>query len=841
MDYSKAAADGKSTVWDYYASENAHKNLYAEESKGVYFAYGGDWGDAPNDNSFCQNGLVSPDRTPQPEINEVKYQHQNFWFRADAAQIANREISVFNEYCFTNLNEFEVKWELLQNGIPVSDGVVEGANVAPKANGKISVPFVMPSSIRGGDEFYLNISVCTKTQRGMVKAGTELSYEQFAVPAATPPYVKQAIKDTVSVTDQAGAYQVKGNDFSFSLDKASGTMKNYTYKGEVLITDGPALNFWRGYVENDGNSARSKLFDTAWQRAMDRVTVNSIDVSAGESGAQIITVSLTLPNVGNTGAKMVYTIHNGGAVTLGLTVDATRAGLGNFLRVGSMMTLPKGFEEVNWYGNGPVETFNDRKSNGKQRVWSSTVSDFFFPYMKVDDCGNLTDVKWISVKNEDCGSALLVSATSTVEASALHFKPNDLMPVNHPYELTPRSETILSMDYGSMGTGSATCGQGTLGKYCLPSNKIYEWEYTIIPVAASSSKKQLSEAAKTYKTSGSCVQDQSKHELLIPVGTSGALKERNGETVLSGSLSIPFNQIFDSVLEGNKSFTVEAVVTPTGNPDFNMFLGKGDSAFALRTRPGYLDFHIYAGGSWRSIAYSMPADMSSSWVGKKHQVAGIYDAASGVIRLYADGKMLAEEAVGTTAGVAHSGYNLTVGACPDTGRGSQSEFYEIRVYNKALSAQELASQTTASPKLTAKDSAVELWLDFDKAAEATSVEGDINSDGAADYIDVLLLRGHLIGMITLDEAEAEIADLNGDGDVTVSDLSALKRITVDSVAISGDINLDGVADNKDATLLQAYLLGKKGLERAQYMAADISSDGAVNASDMVLLRRILAK
>ena len=117
-----------------------------------------------------------------------------------------------------------------------------------------------------------------------------------------------------------------------------------------------------------------------------------------------------------------------------------------------------------------------------------------------------------------------------------------------------------------------------------------------------------------------------------------------------------------------------------------MFAGKGDNAFGFRTTTTSLDFFVYAGGAWRSIYYEMGVDAASGWVGKKHQVAGIYDAESNMLRVYADGKMLGEKEVGTTAGVAHSGYNLTLGACPDTGRNSQAEFYEMRVYSKALTA-----------------------------------------------------------------------------------------------------------------------------------------------------------
>ncbi|MBR4101944.1 MAG: DUF4981 domain-containing protein [Oscillospiraceae bacterium] len=773
MDYSKNRPSADSGLWDYYAQSYAHKNLYADESKGHYFAYGGDWGDNPNDNSFCQNGLVSPDRTEQPEIAEVKFQYQNFWFSGDAEMISNRQVSVYNENNFKNLNEYTVKYELLRNGIVVDEGTASNTNVAPLSKGTISVPYEMPGVIKAGDEFYLNVSVLVKNGTDLLPAGTEISYGQFEVPAAARKVTPSISKDAVSVTESTSGFDVKGEDFSFTINKATGTMKSYTYKGEVLISEGPAPNFWRGYVENDNNAGKQKLFDTNWQHAANNIKVDSIKTSKNADGQNVITVNMNFPNAGGTKETIVYTINGSGEVTVKMTVDATATSMGSFLRVGSMMTLPAGFEKLSWYGNGPVETFNDRKTNGRQGVWESTVSEMFFPYMKADDCGNLTDVKWIAVQSSKHTNGLLVAATNPLEASALHFKPNDLHAAKHPYELSPRKETILSIDYGSMGTGSATCGQGTLSQYCLSSKKVYDWEFTIIPVSGTASGESLAESSKPYRSINSVIQDQSKNQIVIPVGSSASLKDKNGSTVLTGSVSVPSGNSLGEALQGKNSFTVEVNVTPTGNPEFNMFAGKGDNAFALRTRPGILDFHVYAGGSWRSISYNMPDDMAGSWVGRQHQIAGIYDASANTIRLYCDGKMLTEKATGTTEGVASSKYNFTIGACPDTGRSSQAEFSSVRVYNKALTATELAAQNTSSPKYAANNDAVELWVDF--SADGP-VYGDINADGTVDVKDVVLLQKYLLTLESFDKAQFAAADLNNDGKVNVFDMVFLKRI-----------------------------------------------------------------
>ena len=154
------------------------------------------------------------------------------------------------------------------------------------------------------------------------------------------------------------------------------------------------------------------------------------------------------------------------------------------------------------------------------------------------------------------------------------------------------------------------------------------------------------------RSDGTVFQDQSQNKLLVS-GAGGAVLKQNADgNAVAGAISVPTGSKLDSAVTGKHSFTVEVNVVPTGNPEFNMFAGKGDNAFALRTRNGSLDFFVYAGGQWRSLYCKIGTDAASGWIGKKHQVAGIYDADSNKLRLYLDGKFVAEAETGTTEGVA---------------------------------------------------------------------------------------------------------------------------------------------------------------------------------------------
>ena len=206
-----------------------------------------------------------------------------------------------------------------------------------------------------------------------------------------------------------------------------------------------------------------------------------------------------------------------------------------------------------------------------------------------------------------------------------------------------------------------------------------------------------------------------------------------------------------------------------------MIASKGDHAFGLRTENNMLYFFIHAGGEWRSVSYARSTDAASGWIGQMHQLAGIYDAENDMIRIYCDGKMVAEKSTGTSAGVTESSYNLTLGSCPETNRSSEADFYDLRVYSKALTASELASQNTSDPAYPADSKYVQLWLDMDNAAK-NAVVGDIDLDGEATVSDLVLLQNYLLRRKTFTYEQFSAADINLDSYVDAFDLVELRKI-----------------------------------------------------------------
>lgn len=782
-DFAGLTVDESSKPYDYYAEKDAHANLYSDEIKGNFYGYGGDSGESPNDNSFCVNGLVSPDRDVQPELYEVKYQYQSVWFSTDDSMLLGETIDVYNENNFLNLNDFDVKWTLTEDGKEIGSGKLsaEDTNIAGRESGSIKVPYraSMPEEKKAGAEYYLNLSVQLKEDTEWAKAGHEVAYEQFQIPAEVTK-VEPTINTNVTVDDSAeDVIKVSGTDFSFEVEKATGTLKNYVYKGETLLTSGPVPNYWRGILNNDNGN-----YDGNWKNVNKNVTASDIAVGTNDAGQKTIRVTLASASQANLKQTMVYKVDGSGAVTVDATVDATGTSLGRYIRIGTVMELPEGYENVEWYGNGPVEAMWDREDFATVGRYSNTVSGMFYPYLDTQDTGTVTGVKWISVTNPSAKSAMAIAATDTVEASALHFTVDDLDQAQHPYELTKLDSTILTVNYRSQGTGNKSCGQDTLSAYLLPNNKAYTYEYTMVPYTTNdsdpmdvtrayrtvasvseddiiqSAAKELSDKIDGILVTGSdtkelrkmlvsynalteegkaivgeiryrklqeaialakkfaetedaavVVQDKSAnhYDMDISAAATANIAEKDGEISLKGYADVTgetADETFNSLIGGNKAFTIEAVFNPNNvgynGADYNMIASKGDGSAAFRVSEQTVYFFIKnTNGSWKTVQVPLTSEEMNQWL----HVAAVYDGNN--ISVYVEGKeMVTTQNVGS---VATTTYPLGIGYCPETQRLSSGYLKNIRVYSAALSKDDLDNGT-----YKADNEKTVLWYDFDE-------------------------------------------------------------------------------------------------------------------------------
>ena len=738
--------------YDYYAENNKHHGVYPNNG-GYFYAYGGDSGENHHDGSFCMNGLISPDRDVQPELYEIKYQYQKFWFDETTPEdLEGGKLRVFNESSFDDLSKFDLKWELLEDGEHLGGGTVAGASAGARSTGEvkngqhsvkeISVPFraSLPADKKPGAEYYLNVSVCLKQDTLWAKAGHEVAYEQFRLPNEVKAVVEAPSSAGVTVTGQEDGTQkltVRGNAFSFALDKTTGRMENYVYQGETLIELGPVPNYWRALVEND------KHRDNRLQTLCEAVRAQSVTVDEnGPGGLTTITIPLTFGTDAFKGAMkqtMTYTVEENGAVTVSTEIDGRALpGTGNrrFLRVGTDMLLPAGFNEVKWYGNGPVESLLDRKTFARVGVYDSTADALYYPYMSGGDTGTLTDVNWITVSGAGKATALAIAAREPVEASALHYSAHELSK-RHPYQMRPSEKLYLSVNHASQGTGSATCGPDVLDKYTLPYSKTYSYAYTILPIAAAATTSAVMDATRAYRVPVEQpvvemkIPDRSSNKFdvdLGPVATAQVKSDTELGSVMTGYFEVPATPgYFDSVIGGDNSFTIEAYIRPidlkAGSYDaYNMIAGKGDHCAAFRFSEGKLfAFICNQNGTWNNVTQEIPAADAQ----KLHHVAMIYSSADGgTLSTYLNGTLQTSTGVGS---VKDSSYPMWIGYCPETSRTSDGEFNSFRVYSEALSKEELDKGDAEKLR---KDSLV-LWYDFSERARTLTLRNAVDDCDAS--------------------------------------------------------------------------------------------------------------
>lgn len=481
MDYSKANVTTEtieSEYLDYYAA------VGNEELAGKYLAYGGLWGDVINQNNFCQNGLISADRTVQDELYEVKYQYQKYWFTADTEDILAHQVELFNESSITDISAYDVSYQLLEDGKVIDEGKLD-ISCAPGEAKAITVPFTMPAETAPDGEYYLNLSVKLKEDTIWAKAGHEIAYAQFNVPAEVENLPKPTIEGTVTISEDDSALTVSGADFSLKINKSTGNIEEYIYDGNLVMTEGPAANYWRGSFDNeDGRSSR----DTKWKNANNGMTVQSLNVTPAADGKSVtVSVDWNMPNGGNSEQLMNYTIYATGEITVYSKLNPSSS-MGELTKFGAEITLPVGYENITWYGLGPWETLSDRKSGGLVGLYETTVTDSFFPYPKPQASGIKSDVRFFAVEDPENPVGILVVSDSLMEASALHYAAKDYDGKKTVYQMGTTDYTILNVDYnGSRGTGGATCGPDTTADYkLLNDGRDYSYTYTIVPYLTAS-------------------------------------------------------------------------------------------------------------------------------------------------------------------------------------------------------------------------------------------------------------------------------------------------------------------------------------------------------------------
>jgi beta-galactosidase len=469
-------------IWDF-----VDQSLKGEKG----FEYGGDWGDDPNDGNFCANGIISADRTLQPEIYEVKKVYQNI--KMNAIDLLAGKIDVKNWFLFTNLSEYQATWQLLADTTLLQEGELTATDLAiePQKNKTVTIPFTTPQ-LQAGVKYWLNISFKTKTDNIWSKAGHEIAKAQFNI-----PFANQEVTPTddygnnnLQTTSTNNALTFENSNVKLTIDPKTGIITNYSYKGVNFINQGPVPSFWRAPTDNDrGNGMPSKC--KIWEEASKQRTLDTLVIYDNNKNNIRVFVYYSFPAQQTLGVIMEYGILSNGELQVTERFCPGSNNLPTIPLIGTSMKMPDQFERFTWYGKGPHENYIDREMSAQTGVYSKTVDENFISYIKPQETGNYTGTNWVKMLNSE-GNGILVAGEG-FEFSALRYNPFELESKTHPYDLVKDESTVLNINYKQMGVGGDNSwGAWPHDEFLISPNKSYSYSYRIIPLTDSTNDMTLS-------------------------------------------------------------------------------------------------------------------------------------------------------------------------------------------------------------------------------------------------------------------------------------------------------------------------------------------------------------
>ncbi len=454
----------------------------------AWFAYGGDFGDEPNDGNFCINGLVWPDRKLQPALWEYKKVLEPV--RVEPVDLLTGKVRIINNYDFSDLSSLDIAWTLSAAGEVLQSGELASLNTPAGASESVTIPFRQPA-LTPDTEYWLTMSFTLAQDTPWAEQGHEVAWAQFELPFVVParePLLDVAGMPSLQLEESAAAIVVHGEDFSLTFDRETGRIESWRFGDKELVCEGPALNVWRAPTDNDANTWGDQTLAIRWREAglhRLREQVKSVQVRRLSTQLVQLTVhAIHTPAIEDASpgieSDYVYTVYGNGDVVIDHRVVPS-GDLPPLPRIGLQMCLPGGYNNFTWYGRGPHETYADRKLGAKIGVYSGSVDDQYVPYITPQENGNKTEVRWATLTDGD-GEGLLVEGMPLLNVSAHHFTAQDLTEAGHTYELERRDDITLSLDYAQSGLGNASCGPGVLPQYLLEPRE-YHYSLRLRPVS----------------------------------------------------------------------------------------------------------------------------------------------------------------------------------------------------------------------------------------------------------------------------------------------------------------------------------------------------------------------
>jgi beta-galactosidase len=456
---------------------------------GLYFAYGGDFGPTttPSDENFCQNGVVSADRTPHPALGEIKTRQQ--YVDVAPVDLAKGVVSILNRYDFTTLSEIATgRYEVRADDRSVAEGTLGPLDIPPHGKRSVTVP-VPTITPEPGVEYWLDLTFALKADTPWAKRGHVLAREQLLLPFEKPATaLATAALSELTVTGGTKQVTVSGAGFAYGFDPSSGLLTSIQAQGSELLAGPLRPDFWRAPNDNDRGSDMMRRLGI-WRDAHRFLAVRSFRTETPAKGVVRLVLQADLSSV-KSRYDVAYTIYGTGDLVVEASFDPGDAKLPDLPRFGMQAKLGPGFDHLAWYGPGPQETYVDRRGL-PVGLYTTTVALNYFRYSQPQETGNKVEVRWAAVTNA-AGAGLLAAGLPLLSVNALHHSAEDMDQAGHHHQMTPQAETYLNLDWRQMGLGGDNSwGALPLEKYRIKAGPL-SYRFRLRPIAATESPMALS-------------------------------------------------------------------------------------------------------------------------------------------------------------------------------------------------------------------------------------------------------------------------------------------------------------------------------------------------------------